>query len=322
MAVDNSENKTLIDQFINYLILERNLSHNTCASYQKDLQLFTIFLEKPETSSNSLLKNFSAEDMENYLAERKKNNFSPRSTQRLLSCLRGFVKFCHLEHLRTDNPLHSIAMPKQHRHLPDYLTEHEVEDLLNAPDVSNELELRDKAMLELMYASGLRVGELINIRFTDLDLNNCIIRVIGKGDKERLVPFAHTTGKWLEDYLKSCRNLIMDAQNPEYVFLSSRGLRMTRQTFWHRIKAYALRAGIRKNVHPHTLRHSFATHLLNHGADIFSVQELLGHASVDTTQIYTHLAQARLNLIFDENHPRAAERHKQSDNNACKTTDI
>lgn len=306
MTLDkHQENSELIEKFISYLMLEKNLSNNSCVSYQKDLQLFSIFLENDKNTIKNALVDFSASNVEDYLAKRKADNFSPRSTQRFLSCLRTFVKYCHIEHLRTDNPLATIARPKPSKHLPEYLTENEVEDLLNAPDTNNPIELRDKAMLELMYASGLRISELIDLRFTDLDLNENILRVIGKGDKERLVPFANTTAKWLTEYLFKVRNLILDAEDPEFVFLSSRNSHMTRQTFWYRIKEYTLRTHIMKNVHPHTLRHSFATHLLNHGADLFAVQELLGHASVDTTQIYTHLAQARLNKIYAENHPRA-----------------
>ncbi len=305
MPKNQPENTAIIEQFLTYLLLEKNLSSNSCASYQKDLQIFAAYLEQQSQNPKSDLNHFNQKDIENYLAKRKEDKLSPRSTQRLLSCLRTFIKYCHLQHIRKDNPLAAIARPKPQRYLPEYLSEKEVESLLNAPDTSNPMELRDKAMLELMYASGLRVSELINLKFSDLDLNNNLIRVIGKGDKERLVPFAEITGSWLVKYLSTYRNLILDAKDPDCVFLSNRNSCMTRQTFWHRIKAYTVRTGIHKNVHPHTLRHSFATHLLNHGADIFAVQELLGHANSDTTQIYTHLAQARLTQIFDENHPRA-----------------
>ncbi len=299
-------NSEIIENFLTHLTLEKRLSANSNYSYREDILQFSSFLNKTVQDNPASLLNFGREEVEKFLEYRNSKDYSARSNQRFLSCLRTFIKFCHLEHLRTDNPLAAISSPKKEMHLPEYLTENEVQLLLNEPKTSDPLELRDKAMIELMYASGLRVSELINLTLNDIDMEESILRVIGKGDKERLVPFADQTGVWLNEYLTKVRNLI--PVSSEYLFLSKRNTPMTRQTFWYRIKEYAQRIGISKNIHPHTLRHSFATHLLNHGATIFDVQLMLGHACVDTTQIYTHIANQKIKNIHQEFHPRAKKR--------------
>lgn len=299
----NKTNAEIIENFLIYLTLEKKLSSNSNYSYKEDILLFNDFLKETIPEDPCSLINFQKEQIENFLASRAEKNYKARSNQRMLSCLRTFIKYCHIEHLRSDNPLVAISSPKQEETLPEYLTENEVQSLLDAPNTSDPMELRDKAMIELMYASGLRVSELINLTLNDISMEENIIRVIGKGNKERLVPFADVTGKWLNEYLTKVRNMIQDPS--EYLFLSKKKGAMTRQAFWYRIKEYALRIGINKNIHPHTLRHSFATHLLNHGATIFDVQLMLGHACVDTTQIYTHIANQKLKDLHHEFHPRA-----------------
>jgi integrase/recombinase XerD len=296
-------NAEIIENFLIYLTLEKKLSSNSNYSYKEDILLFNDFLRETVPEDPCSLLSFQKEQIENFLASRSEQNYKASSNQRMLSCLRTFIKYCHIEHLRSDNPLVAISSPKKEETLPEYLTENEVQSLLEAPNTADPMELRDKAMIELMYASGLRVSELINLTVNDISMEENIIRVIGKGNKERLVPFADITGKWLNEYLTKVRNLIQDPS--EYLFLSKKKGAMTRQAFWYRIKEYALRIGINKNIHPHTLRHSFATHLLNHGATIFDVQLMLGHACVDTTQIYTHIANQKLKNLHQEFHPRA-----------------
>ncbi len=303
MEQENLSNKQIINNFLAYLLIERKLSRNSQSSYQEDMTLFDKFLARVMPDDPASLLHFTHNTIEEFQAERRQKNYKATSDMRMLSCLRTFLKFCHLEKLRHDDPLAKVLSPKTIGSLPEYLTENEVQALLDAPNVSDPTELRDKAMLELMYASGLRVSELIDLRMNDLSLEDQIVRIIGKGDKERLVPFANATSLWIEEYLNQVRNQIQT--NEEYLFLSQRKTHMTRQTFWYRIKTYALRIGVKKNIHPHTLRHSFATHLLNHGANIFDVQLMLGHASVDTTQIYTHIAQQKIKQIYNDAHPRA-----------------
>ncbi len=302
--ISNEDNRRLTDEFLTYLTLERNRSANTRDSYHEDLKSFCAFLEHelPEDQQATLLT-FTQETIEAFLNYRTEKKYNPRSNHRIMSCLRTFIRFCHAQQFRNDNPMAKIHSPRQHQKLPEYLTEKEVQALLDAPNPDDPLELRDKAMLELMYASGLRVSELVGLSMNNLTMEENYLRVIGKGNKERLVPFATTTAEWLERYFKQARCAIMT--DSDKVFLTASGNGMVRQTFWHRIKLYAIRSGISKSIHPHTLRHSFATHLLNHGATIFDVQIMLGHASVDTTQIYTHIANERLKEIHSRFHPRA-----------------
>ena len=243
--------------------------------------------------------------MLDYLASRLKDGYSSRSTARSLSSLRAFYSHLTTKHNLEKNPTDKVESPKLGHSLPKTLSEDEVDRLINAPDVEDDIGLRDRAMLELIYACGLRVSELIELDIINLNFRQGIIRVIGKGDKERLIPMGEEALYWLEKYTSRSRpNLIKDNLKVSELFLSKRGKSMTRQTFWHRVKDYAEKASIKKDLSPHTLRHAFATHLINHGADLRTVQLLLGHSSLSTTQIYTEVARHRMKELHNEHHPR------------------
>ncbi|HVT36376.1 MAG TPA: site-specific tyrosine recombinase XerD, partial [Nevskiaceae bacterium] len=247
-------------------------------------------------------------DINDYLAARgsdRGEKFGARSQARLLSTLRAFYRFLIAERQRDDDPTARIASPKIGRRLPRTLSEQDVENLLAAPDEEDALGLRDKAMLELMYASGLRVSELVTLTLPRLDAERGVVQVIGKGGRERLVPMGELAMDWLRRYLRRARPELADGRASDTVFLTARGEGMTRHNFWHRLKAHARAAGIKAALSPHTLRHAFATHLLEHGADLRVVQALLGHADLSTTQIYTHVSQARLAQLHAAHHPRA-----------------
>ncbi|MEM0911429.1 MAG: site-specific tyrosine recombinase XerD [Pseudomonadota bacterium] len=294
-------NVELIDEFLSMLYLERGLSDNTINAYRTDLTKFEAFLSK--FSAVTSLLQVTPEDIQTYLKERVKQKLSQRSTSRLLSTLRAFYAF-QLEQKQIEStPLARIANPKLPQYLPNTLSESQVEALLDAPDTENPIEMRDKAMLELLYATGVRVSELVNLQTHELSLVQGVIRITGKGGKERLVPIGENAQDMLADYLKFARPELLTRPS-NTVFPSRRGNTMTRQTFWHRIKHYAKVAGIEVDLSPHTLRHAFATHLLNHGADLRVVQMLLGHSDLSTTQIYTHVAKHRLKTLVHEHHPR------------------
>ncbi len=289
-----------INAYLERMWAERGLSNNTLLSYRRDLKAFLAWLQP---QGRPLLE-ACAEDVQRYLAERSAAGLSPRSSARFLSCLRGYFDYCVREQRLLTNPLQHVDNPRLGRSLPKSLSEDDVEALLAAPDVGEPLGLRDKAMLELLYACGLRVSELVGLTLDQLNLRQGVVRVRGKGDKERLVPVGDTALHWLAVYLQKGRATLM-AQGPcDALFPSLRGDAMTRQTFWYRIKHWAQAAGISTALSPHTLRHAFATHLLNHGADIRSVQLLLGHSDLSTTQIYTYVAQYRLQQLVAEHHPR------------------
>ena len=289
-------NPAIIDQYLDALWLEKGLSQNTLAAYRRDLQQFA--------DRGLPLLSAQPADIQAYLACRLQQQLSARSMARLLSCLRGFYRYQLREGRIALDPTLDIANPKLGRPLPKSLSETDVEQLLAAPDCQLPLELRDKAMLELLYASGLRVTELVTLHLGQVGLAQGMIRVTGKGGKERLVPMGQEALAWLARYLREARPELLGGQLSDVLFPSRRGQMMTRQTFWHRIKHYALRAGIDKPLSPHTLRHAFATHLLNHGADLRVVQLLLGHADLNTTQIYTHVARTRLKTLHRQHHPR------------------
>ncbi|MDO6570742.1 site-specific tyrosine recombinase XerD [Gilvimarinus sp. 2_MG-2023] len=287
--------------YLDSLWLEKGLADNTRQSYQRDLTHFARWLgEQGEDDLNAV----TGQQVMAYLAWRHSANYSSRSTARLLSCLRGFYRFQLRENAISENPLAGIENPKLPRSLPKLLTESDVEALLSAPDVDDAVGLRDKAMLELLYACGLRVTELTQLTLPMLNLRQGVVRVLGKGSKERLVPLGEEAAYWLERYITSKRSELLAARPSEAVFPSTRGVAMTRQTFWYRIKHWARVAGIEKPLSPHTLRHAFATHLINHGADLRVVQLLLGHSDLSTTQIYTHVAQARMQSLHKMHHPR------------------
>lgn len=244
------------------------------------------------------------DDLLSYLALRVKQQAKPRTTARLLSTLRRFYQYFVREGVLKVDPSVRIDAPKLSRSLPMSLTESDVEILLAAPDVETTLGLRDRTMLEVMYASGLRVSELVTLELSQVSIQQGVIRILGKGSKERLVPLGEEAISWLLSYLKGARPLILKENEQDVLFPSLRGRIMTRQTFWHMIKRYAKQAGIVKHLSPHTLRHAFATHLLNHGADLRVVQMLLGHSDLSTTQIYTHVARERLKGLHAQHHPR------------------
>jgi integrase/recombinase XerD len=280
--------------------MERGLSKNTLSSYRLDLKHFDEWL----LDNGRELVAAEKSQIIDYLSFRLKSKKSARSTARLLSCLRGFYRYLLRESAITTDPTLDIDSPKLGRPLPKTLSEEDVEALLEAPNTDDPLELRDRAMLELLYASGLRVTELVSLLMGQISLSQGVVRVMGKGSKERLVPTGEIALYWLQNYLRSGRPVMLGSKLSEVVFPSKRGTMMTRQTFWHRVKLYALRAGINKPLSPHTLRHAFATHLINHGADLRVVQLLLGHSDLSTTQIYTHVAKARMKELHAEHHPR------------------
>lgn len=295
------EHKTLIDEFINMLWLEKGLSQNTAAAYRTDLTKFALFLQ---SLTNAGLLTLSSEQLSEYLQLRLEKGLSQRSTARFLSSARAFYRYLIATKQCSANPVDDVSNPKLPSHLPTTLSEQQVDALLSAPNDVDPIQMRDKAMLELLYATGVRVSELVNLQMHELGMLQGVIRVTGKGGKERLVPMGENATECLADYLKNARPELM-RKPTNTVFPSKRGLTMTRQTFWHRIKHYAKIAGINSHLSPHTLRHAFATHLLNHGADLRVVQMLLGHSDLSTTQIYTHVATARLQTLVKEHHPRA-----------------
>jgi integrase/recombinase XerD len=293
--IDDSQ----LDTFIDHLWLEDGLSKNTLESYRADLSQFNQWLTKLKKS----LLTASQADIQQYLAVKFPQS-KPRSISRLIASLRRFYRYSLRENLIKTDPTLQIESPKLPRSLPKSLNEKEVENLLNAPDINLPIGLRDRAMLELLYASGLRVSELVNVKVNEVSTQDGVVRITGKGSKTRLVPMGQEAADWIDSYLKTARPVILDGQMSDALFVTSRGGAMTRQAFWYLIKRYALLAGITKHMSPHVLRHAFATHLLNHGADLRVVQMLLGHADISTTQIYTHVARERLKSLHRTHHPR------------------
>ncbi|CAI1109232.1 Tyrosine recombinase XerD [Serratia liquefaciens] len=296
------QDHALIEQFLDALWLERNLAENTLASYRLDLQALVAWLNQQNIS----LVKAQALDLQAFLAERVEGGYKATSSARLLSAMRRLFQYLYRENMRTDDPTALLASPKLPQRLPKDLSEEQVDALLQAPCVDQPLELRDKAMLEVLYATGLRVSELVGLTISDVSLRQGVVRVIGKGNKERLVPLGEEAVYWIENYLEHGRPWMVNGQALDVLFPSNRCQQMTRQTFWHRIKHYAILAGIdSERLSPHVLRHAFATHLLNHGADLRVVQMLLGHSDLSTTQIYTHVATERLKQLHQQHHPRA-----------------
>ncbi len=291
---------TEIEAYLEALWLEKGLSDNSIASYRRDLKGFASWLQPLDKAILSAERG----DILGYLNFRLRQRYSPASTARSTSCLRGFYRYQLREEQIEVDPTLQVDSPKLTRPLPKVLTEEEVEELLAAPDPQTPIGFRDRVMLELLYACGLRVTELVTLQVSMVNLRQGVVRVLGKGDKERLVPLGEVALEWLARYLRQGRVLLLDNADSEVLFPSSRGKQMTRQTFWYRIKRYAADAQIDKPLSPHTLRHAFATHLLNHGADLRVVQLLLGHSDLSTTQIYTHIAQQRLQSLHQQHHPR------------------
>ncbi len=290
----------LIDQYLDALWLEKGLADNTREAYRSDLVLFNGWLQEQGIE----LRDAGRDLILDHLAWRLEQAYKPRSTARFLSGVRGFYRYLLREKLITVDPTLQVDMPQLGRPLPKSLSEADVEALLMAPDLSEPIGQRDRAMLEVLYACGLRVTELVSLTLDQVNLRQGVLRVMGKGSKERLVPMGEEAVVWVERYLRDGRNDLLAGRPSDVLFPSQRGEQMTRQTFWHRIKHQAQVAGIGKALSPHTLRHAFATHLLNHGADLRVVQMLLGHSDLSTTQIYTHVARARLQEMHARHHPR------------------
>ena len=292
--------QTLLDQFCDALWLEDGLSRNTLDAYRRDLTQLAMWLAK----RGRALPAANKEEMQAYLAHLFSKGTKARSASRALSSFKRFYQYLVRERLTLSDPTLNIESPKLPRGLPKSLTEADVVALLAAPDVGKTLGLRDRAMLETLYASGLRVSELVGLKLTQTNLDMGVVRVMGKGSKERLVPLGEEAVEWLKRYIAEARAALLTGQLSDAVFVTARGSAMTRQAFWHLIKRYALLANIKQPLSPHTLRHAFATHLINHGADLRVVQLLLGHADISTTQIYTHVARERLKKLHMEHHPR------------------
>jgi integrase/recombinase XerD len=301
MASPPSEDRQRIDAFLDALWLEKNLGENTLAAYRQDLlQLSSALAEQ-----DAHLLSADAGMLMRILGQKLQSGAAMRSVARLLSSIRRFYGYALREGWVTHNPSQNLQSPRLARYLPHVLSEKQIEALLAAPDLTRPLGLRDAAMLELMYACGLRVSELVNLEMRQLDLSADLVMVFGKGRKERLVPMGEMAAERIADYLQNARLRILGARISAAVFVTARGAAMTRQRFWQNMEAYAKVAGIEQAVSPHSLRHAFATHLLNHGADLRSVQLMLGHANLGTTEIYTHVAQARLKALHEKHHPRA-----------------
>jgi integrase/recombinase XerD len=293
------ENNAELDVFIDHLWLEDGLSKNTLQSYRLDLMSFALWAQ----DQHKLLISIEPVDIQQYLAVKFPQS-KPRSISRLIASLRRFYRYCLRENKINADPTLQIESPKLPRSLPKSLNEDEVLSLLNAPNLNEPAGLRDRAMLELLYACGLRVTELVSIKTTEVSVSDSVVRVTGKGSKTRLVPMGEEAADWIGRYLKEARHEILQKRLSDALFVTNRGDEMTRQAFWYLIKRYALLAGITKHMSPHVLRHAFATHLLNHGADLRVVQMLLGHSDISTTQIYTHVARERLKKLHSQHHPR------------------
>ena len=302
MKALSEANRKALDRFSDGLWLADGLARNTLESYRRDLAQFAAWLD--ESRSRALLEAMP-DDLRRHIAwQVETRHAKPRTTSRLVSSLKRFFQFAVREGLRADDPAHELESPRLPRSLPKSLSEAEVESLLAAPDVAIAQGLRDRAMLETMYASGLRVSELVGLKSVQVSLDMGVVRVLGKGAKERLTPLGEEALAWIARYVREARPELLAGRKSDALFVTARGGPMTRQAFWALVKRHAAKAGIRSPISPHTLRHAFATHLINHGADLRVVQLLLGHADISTTQIYTHVARERLKALHRKHHPR------------------
>jgi len=295
-----SRSEELVDQFLDAIWMERGLAANTLGAYRADL----MTLRRGLSEHDIQIEQAEKADLLEFIARRVESGAKPRSTARQLSSFRRFFRYIMREGLRDTDPTADIEMPRIGRSLPKSLTEDEVDGLLHAPNTDEPLGHRDRAMLELLYATGLRVSELINLKQSQVNFNQGVLRIVGKGDRERLIPLGDESQRWLREFIDGPRMEILLERQTDYLFPTRRGDRMTSQAFWHIIKRYAQKSGIGKKLSPHSLRHAFATHLLNHGADLRVVQLLLGHSDLSTTQIYTHVARERLKDLHGQHHPR------------------
>jgi integrase/recombinase XerD len=289
-----------IDDFVDALWLEHGLSKNTLSAYRRDLELLARWL----APRGSTLDAVREHDLHAYMGSKLADKGKATSANRRLTVFKRYFRWALRERRITADPTLRLVPARQSMRVPKTLSEKQVDDLLDAPDVESPLGLRDRAMLELMYASGLRVSELVALKVIDMSLNDGVLRILGKGNKERFVPFGGEARRWIERYLQESRPLILDGQQTPDLFVTARGSGMTRVMFWILVKKYATAADIHVPLSPHTLRHAFATHLLNHGADLRAVQLLLGHADISTTTIYAHVAQERLKQLHEKHHPR------------------
>jgi len=290
-----------LDLFLSYLLVEKGLTKNTLEAYSRDVGGYIGYLEGAGCGSPDQVR---PTHVASYIAFLKESGLAARSRARALSAMRMFHRFLLVEGYSTENPTATIESPRLPGKLPEVLGTAEVEALLRAPEGNDSIDARDRAMLELLYATGLRVSELVSLRLSDLNLMAGYLMTSGKGEKERLVPVGDSAGKALAEYLVTARKALDRRGGSRFLFLSRLGAKMSRQSFWNIIKKRALQAGIRKGISPHTLRHSFATHLLENGADLRSVQLMLGHADLSTTQIYTHISRERLKKLHQSLHPR------------------
>ena len=286
----------LIESFLDSLYIEKGLSQNTVQSYKNDITSFAFWVDE---SINLPLVRISKIDINKYIAQLFKNGLKSSSVNRKISTIKSFFIFLLKKKHILVSPVEDIEMIKQEKYLPMSMSEKEVELLLESPNLDSFIGIRDRAMIEMLYATGMRVSELINLKITDIDHNRLVVKVMGKGSKERLIPYGEVASDYLNVYLKNRKEI-----NSNEIFLSNRGKKITRSAFWNRIKLYLKKENLKESISPHTLRHAFATHLLNRGADLRSVQILLGHSDLSTTQIYTHIAKQRLGEILKKHHPR------------------
>ena len=286
-------NNKLIDDFLRYLLIDKGYSKNTISSYKQDLNRFSIYFKIKH------IKDINNSDLKEYI---KSLNLNEKSISRTISCLKSFYKFLIIEKIVKTNPTDGLYMPKVKKSLPNVLSIDDVTRLLDVK-LDDDFSYRNKAMIELMYATGLRVSELVELKLSDLDFSQDIIRIMGKGSKERIVPIGDFAKEYLEEYIYKHRGNMLKGITTDYVFLNNHGKKMTRQGFFKIIKKLANESGISAEISPHTLRHSFASHLLKYGADLRTIQELLGHSDISTTQIYTHVANEELRKNYDEYHP-------------------
>jgi len=295
MQTSNREDSNL-RSFLNYLLVDKGLSNNTAKAYEADISSFFQWLDNEDLK----YKNLQEDHINQYISFLFQRTMRSSSVNRKISSIKSFYIFLVKRNFVKNSPLNDLVTPKQEKYLPESMSEAEVDKLLNSPNVSNKIENRDKAMIEMLYATGMRISELVNLKITDVDMKRCVVKVFGKGSKERLVPFGETALDSLKSYLND-----REQSSSKEIFLSNRGKKMTRVAFWQRVKIYLIRENLKNSISPHTLRHAFATHLLNRGADLRSVQLLLGHSDLSTTQIYTHIAKQRLNNSNKKHHQRA-----------------
>ena len=282
--------------FLDHLYIEKGLSQNTVKAYEADISAFINWIKE---NTKLKLKDIKEENINKYISYLFELNLKSSSVNRKISSIKSLYMFLVKKNILKNSPVNEVISPKQEKYLPFSMSEDEVDKLLNSPKTSNKIEKRDKAMIEMLYATGMRISELVNLKITDIDTQRCVVKVLGKGSKERLIPFGEAALESLNAYLSD-----REESTSKEIFLSNRRTKISRIAFWHRIKLYLSRENLKNSISPHTLRHAFATHLLNRGADLRSVQLLLGHSDLSTTQIYTHIAKQRLSDVLKKHHPR------------------